>query len=274
VKTARPIGVFDSGVGGLTVAREINLRLPGEKILYFADTLHVPYGPRPAGQLVAFACRIVEFLVSQGAKLIVDACNSTSAVALPELVARFNLPVIGVIEPGVREALRQTRNGRIGVLGTEVTVSSNAHRLSLLSSNPGVEVYAQACPLLVPLVEAGEVDSPAARQAISGYLAPLLRADVDTIILGCTHYPFMAPLIREMTGERVSLVDPAAATADEVAEVLGKTEVMAEGSAEPSHTCLVSGPAENFRLAGRRLLGSHPLVADVRQVELDWGEEN
>ncbi|MBC7345871.1 MAG: glutamate racemase [Clostridia bacterium] len=262
----RPLGVFDSGVGGLTVAREVFVQLPEEDVVYFGDTAHVPYGGRSPEELTAFADAISSFLLQQGAKLIIDACNSTSSVALPYLRAKYPVPFVGVVEPGVRAALRCTRNGRIGLIATEATVGSGAHQRLAGALRPEVSVFAVACPRLVPLAEEGAVDTPEAYAALQEYLAPLQAQRIDTLILGCTHYPFFAPLIRRILGPAVVLVDPAQETVRETARILGARNLRAPVGRKAHSRYFVSGDPASFRRAAEKLLRWN--LASVKQVTL------
>ena len=207
------IGVFDSGVGGLTVLHEIVSALPHEDTVYLGDTGRYPYGTKSAETITRFALENVEFLVGRGVKMLVIACNSVSAVALDAIRARWSLPVVGVIEPGARAAVARTRTNRIGVVGTEATISSGAYTRALRALGPTVEIYMRACPLFVPLAEEGWTDGPIARQVAETYLASLAKSGIDTLVLGCTHYPLLKPLIAEVMGPDVAVVDSAVETA-------------------------------------------------------------
>ncbi|KYH31878.1 glutamate racemase [Neomoorella mulderi] len=268
MQPVQPVGVFDSGVGGLTVAREITRQLPAETIIYYGDTAHVPYGSRTVDELIGFADAIAGFLIAKGAKAIVDACNTTSAVALPYLQKKYQVPIIGVIEPGIIEALRATQNGRIGVMATEATVASNAHREALLARSGEVQVFARACPKLVPLVEAGLVSGPQVEAAVAEYVEPLVEAGIDTLILGCTHYPFLAPVIQEVAGPGVTLIDPAAATVRELKEVLAAGGGLRLPHFSQAHNFFVSGDARAFSEVGFKLVG-WPELKGARKLELE-----
>jgi len=268
VQPVQPVGVFDSGVGGLTVAREITRQLPAETIIYYGDTAHVPYGSRTVDELIGFADAIAGFLIAKGAKAIVDACNTTSAVALPYLQKKYHVPIIGVIEPGVIEALRATQNGRIGVIATEATVASNAHRKAILARSGKVQVFVRACPKLVPLVEAGLVSGPEVEVAVAEYVEPLVEAGIDTLILGCTHYPFLAPVIQEVAGPGVTLIDPAAATVRELKEVLAAGGGLRGAHCSQAHSFFVSGDAQLFSNVGMQLVG-WPELKGTRKLKLD-----
>lgn len=270
MEEVQPIGIFDSGVGGLTVVRFIFKKLPGERIVYFGDTAHLPYGSRTPEELIAFGEGIVSFLLQFRVKAIVAACNTSSSVSLPYLKKKFQVPLLGVLEPGVRAALSVTRNKRVGVIATAATVNSGAYPRAFAKEDPDVKVFVQACPLFVPLVEAGLVDSQEARDAAREYLTPLKEEGIDTLVLGCTHYPFLAPVITEVLGEEVRLVDPAEETVKELAALLGrggeKGAESASGSSD-GHLFFTSGPAASFYSVGKRFLGEFPFV--VHQVQLD-----
>lgn len=263
----QPVGVFDSGVGGLTVAREIVRQLPAETIIYYGDTAHVPYGSKTVEQLIIYADAIVNFLMERGVKAVVDACNTTSAVALGYLRKKYRLPIVGVIEPGIKEALAATRNGRIGVLATEATVASGVHARLAESLAPGAKVFPQPCPRLVPLVEAGIVEGPEAREAVAEYVEPLLRCGIDTLILGCTHYPFLAPVIQEVAGPQVVLVDPAVSTVRELEGILRHYGALRTAHGSQAHSFFVSGAAGDFRRVAQKLIG-WPELNGVRQLKL------
>ncbi|MDD4587425.1 MAG: glutamate racemase [Heliobacteriaceae bacterium] len=269
-----PIGVFDSGIGGFTVVREIFHQLPDEEIIYFGDTAHVPYGPRPAEELIRFATEITQFLVSQKAKMIVVACNTSSSLALDRLRAKFRLPIVGVVNPGADEAVRVTCNGRVGVLATEATIRKGMHRQRINEKSSQIKVFGQACPSYVPFVEAGKCRGPEVEQATREYLQPLLAADVDTIILGCTHYPFLQPVIRAVVGDEVLLIDPACHTVLQVKELIQRGVVSARDplTGPPVHRFFVSGDQAAFVRVGGPLLGK-PIAENVRQVCLDSSPE-
>lgn len=263
----QPIGIFDSGVGGLTVARVLIEKLPEEEILYFGDTANVPYGDKSPQQIIDFGNRISRFLVDQGVKLIVAACNTSSAISLDAIRKGFPVPVVGVIEPGVRRAVKATRNRRIGVLATEAAARSGAFSKTIKAQNPDIEVFTQGCPRLVPLVEGGELEGPKARQVCSEYLESLQMGAVDTIILGCTHYPFLLPVLRDITDPEVQYIDPAAETVDEVIKILkSRDQLCRERGRVIKHRFCASGPGDSFLLAGRLMVGD--IIASVEQVRL------
>lgn len=204
-----PIGVFDSGIGGLTVVAELQRLLPAEQIFYIGDTARVPYGGKSRRTIERYSVEIAGLLLAEQAKLIVVACNTASALAVPRLKQIFNLPVQGVIDPGAAAAVRATRNGRIGVIGTRATISSHAYEQAIHALAPEAQVFAEACPLLVPLIEEGMFDDPITDQVLRRYLEPLLAEGIDTLVLGCTHYPLLSAAIARVTGDGVALVDSA-----------------------------------------------------------------
>jgi glutamate racemase len=249
------IGIFDSGVGGLTVLHAILESLPAEHLIYLGDTGRTPYGNKSAEIITRYALESADFLVERRLKLLVVACNAATATALEALRAHVAVPVIGVVEPGVRAALRVSRNGRIGVIGTEATVGSGAYTRALRAHAPAVEVFTRACPLFVPLAEEGWTEGAVARAVAETYLASLARSGIDTLILGCTHYPLLKGLIAEVMGPAVTLVDSAEETAREVADRLA-----AEGGARPagpgSTSFFVTDAPDRFVRIGQRFLGT------------------
>ncbi|HEX2224131.1 MAG TPA: glutamate racemase [Thermoanaerobaculia bacterium] len=256
------IGVFDSGVGGFTVVSALRRRLPQESILYLGDTARLPYGSKSPETVLRYTRRNVEFLVERGVKAVVVACNTASALALPHLPEEV-VPVWGVIEPGARKAAAVSR-GRVGVIATEATVRSDAYPRALRAVRPDLEILSRACPLFVPLVEEGWHDDPVTEQVAERYLRPLLDAGVDTLVLGCTHYPLLVPVLERVAGPGVTLVDSAEAVAEVVAEGLAERGMAAAGQ-EPSHRLCVTDAGESFhRLAGK-ILGDP-------DVPLEWVE--
>ncbi len=268
---ARPIGVFDSGIGGLTVVREILRQLPHERLLYFGDTARVPYGSKSGETVTRFTLEAGEFLREQGVKALVVACNTASAYALPALVERLDMPVVGVIESGARAAAEAAPEGRIGVIGTAATVASRAYEAALSRVAPGAQVFAAACPLFVPLVEEGWLDHPVTRQVAEVYLAPLVARRLDALILGCTHYPLLRPVLQEVMGENVRLVDAADHTARALAERLSETGRGRPDGGAPEHRIFLTDPPPAFRQTSERFLGrSLPPVEVVRRAEERW----
>lgn len=255
-----PIGIFDSGVGGLTVVREVRRVLPHEDLLYLGDTARVPYGTKSPATVVRFACENTRFLLDQQVKAVIVACNTASAWALPTLERRFEgVPIFGVILPGVRAALARTRNRRIGVIATPATIRSQAYTRALLARDDTLELVAAACPLLVPLVEEGWTRGPVTEAVLREYLGPLLARGIDTLLLGCTHYPLLKEALAGVTNGRVSLVDSAAACAEYVAERLQHLGLLAADRARPG--CIqpfVTDDPRWFDEQATRFLGAPP----------------
>lgn len=245
----RPIGVFDSGVGGLTVAAALQRRLPRERLLYLGDTARLPYGTKSPATVRRYTQVNLDFLEHRGVKAVVVACNTASALALESLEA--SLPVWGVIEPGAARAAAATRNGRIGVIATESTVSSDAYGIALRRIVPELGIWSQPCPLLVPLIEEGWLDDPVTAEVARRYLEPLLAHDIDTLVLGCTHYPLLAPLLSRIAGERVVLVDSAAAVSEQVAAELAHRGMLALTAPQAGdHFCVTDASQRFERIAG------------------------
>lgn len=243
-----PIGVFDSGVGGLTVARELARRLPNERVFYVADQLHVPYGGRPLDEIRSFATALSDHLFISGAKRVVMACNISSATALDRVRERFGADrVLGVIEHGARAAVGATKSGRIGVLATQGTVATTAYSRTIHALANDARVFEVACPRFVPLVESNALEGEAAESAAREYLAPLLAERTDTIILGCTHYPFLLPLLHRVANDRVRFIDPAAATVDALEKNLAQRGLAAEEKNPLPHRLSTTGDPELFK---------------------------
>lgn len=251
---AAAIGVFDSGVGGLTVLQQIAEVLPHEHLIYLGDTARYPYGTKSAETVRRYALENTEFLVDKGIKMLVVACNSAAAVALDALAEHFDVPVLGVIEPGARQAVRQTRNRKVGVIGTEATIASGAYTQALRSLEPSLEIYTRACPLFVPLAEEGWVDNAVAHSTAALYLTSLKRSGIDTLVLGCTHYPLLATAIAEVMGEKVALVDSARTTAQAVRETLVRYG-LAHRSGSGSVSFFVTDVPDRFVKVGSRFMG-------------------
>ena len=254
-ESSHPIGMFDSGLGGLTVARAVIDLLPHEDLIYFGDTDRCPYGPRPADEVRRFALEIMDMLVEQDVKLLVIACNSAASTALQEARHRYDVPVISVIEPGVKAALASTRNRRIGLIGTEATVGSGAYDDAVAVTRANVQLFSQACPRFVEFVENGDTTSDELMAVAEEYLAPLKEREVDTLILGCTHYPLLSGMIQYVMGDNVVLVSSAEVTANEVFAKL-KSDDLLNTSTEPAvHRFIASSDREMFGELGRRFLG-------------------
>ena len=253
--TRQPIGVFDSGIGGLTVVKALMQELPSESIVYFGDTARVPYGTKSKPTVVKFSLENVEFLLRFGVKCIVIACNTSSSWALPTLRKYFKVPIVGVIRPGALAAVRQTRNKRVGVIGTNATIDSHAYEQAIQRIDPTVTVFSQRCPLFVPLVEEGWLNGAISRAVADRYLEPLKHHRIDTLILGCTHYPLLAQTIRRSLGSGVTLVDSAKQTAHEVRGVLMGHDALRERAAAPRYRFFVTDEPSHFHLLSRRFLG-------------------
>ena len=283
---SRPNGVFDSGVGGLTVLREIIRRAPAESTIYLGDNARAPYGIRPDDEVLSFSTQSLDALVERDVKALVVACNTSTAVGLGAFRRRYALPVLGVIRPGAAAATLATRNRRVGVIATPATIRSHAYFGAIKDENPAVEVYEHATPALVPLVEAGQLSGPIAEATVAEALAPLLGerdadgesifprppgASIDTLLLGCTHYPLLRPILERQAGERIAIVDSATATSSALVELLSmngldSTSGEAGGSngAAPTHTQLTTGdPARFAELAGRLFGADFPSVEPV-----------
>ena len=299
----RPIGVFDSGVGGLTVLREIVRRLPSESTIYLGDNARAPYGVRPDEEVRDFSAESVDRLVERDVKAVVIACNTSTAVALPHLRQRYDLPILGVIRPGASAASLASRNRRVGVIATPATVRSHAYFWAIKEENPAVEVYEHATPALVPMVEAGHLSGPDVEATVADSLAPLLgerdaagefvfplppSARIDTLLLGCTHYPLLRPVIARVVGDRVAIVDSAAATASALAELLSVNALEAPGTTRgtaadagrdghdrpdetmiaATHVQLTTGDVGAFRAVASRLFGdAFPEIDGIRLRE-------
>ncbi|MCS7081876.1 MAG: glutamate racemase [Bacteroidetes bacterium] len=250
-----PIGVFDSGIGGLTVMRALMDRLPFEHLLYFGDTARVPYGVKSVETIAHYATQIASFLLERGVKLLVVACNTIAAVAYSVLDELSPVPVLDVIEAGARMAVAVTRTKRVAVIGTPATVNSNAYARAIHSLDPEVRLFSQACPLFVPLVEEGWLDHPVTRMVAQEYLRPVLAARVDTLVLGCTHYPLLKPLLQEVMGPEVQLVDSAEAMAERVAGLLQEMRLLNPSRHPPRYEFYVTDVPLRFRTLGERFLG-------------------
>ncbi len=260
----QPIGVFDSGLGGLTVVKALIEELPAESIIYFGDTARVPYGTKSKSTIVKFSLENVEFLLRFGVKCIVIACHTASSWALPTLRKYFKVPIIGVIRPGVLAAVRQTRNKRIGVIGTTATVDSHAYETTIHRIDPTIRVFSQRCPLFVPLVEEGWLNGTVSRQVAERYLEPLVRQRIDTLILGCTHYPLLRHTIQRVVGPKVELVDAARQTATEIRGLLMGSETLATRRDRPRYRFFVTDEPTHFDRIGQRFLGQ--VIGSAEQV--------
>lgn len=237
----RPIAIIDSGVGGLTVAKEVMRQLPYEEIVYLGDTARCPYGPRPSEEVQLFTWQMTHFLLRKNIKMLVIACNTATAVVLDQIRDELPIPVIGVIYPGARAALKHSRNYNIGVIGTEGTVKSGAYELALKSINRRVHVRSHACPKFVPLVESGEYDGPVAKKIVAEALQPMINKGLDTLILGCTHYPLLEPLIKNVMGNEVKVISSGDETAREMSTILHHNGMLNSSEEEPNHEFYTTG---------------------------------
>lgn len=263
----RAIGIFDSGVGGLTVLRELARALPQEDTIYFGDTARVPYGTKSPDTVIRYSQEIASFLMTRDIKLLVVACNTASAVALPALRRQLPIPVVGVIEPGARRAVEVTRSGVVGVIGTAGTIRSSAYSRAIKRLNPNISVLAKPCPLFVPLAEEGWTDNEIARLTAHQYLDELRQAGVDSLVLGCTHYPLLKKIIAEAMGPQVALVDSAEETARTVAAILQEKKLLRPAAEQGNHHYYVTDVPAGFIRVGNRFLGGK--LGDVYQVSLD-----
>jgi len=267
----RPIGVFDSGLGGLTSVRELFRVLPGESVVYFGDTARLPYGSKSRESVTRFSLEIAAFLIRQNVKCLLVACNTASSYALETLSGRIDIPVVGVIEPAVRAAVAASPHGRIGVIGTLGTVGSGAYARAIEAVVPAAAVISRACPLFVPLIEEGWVDHPVTRAVAEEYLTELRNGDLETLILGCTHYPLIAPLLHDLMGPAVTLVDSGAEAARALAVLLRDRGQLAAG--KPEHHFFLSDEPRNFGAIARAFLGRElPPTTIVDQTGHPWLE--
>ena len=261
-----PIGIFDSGIGGLTVLQSIRELLPWESLFYLGDMARVPYGNRSPETVTRYALECGTFLWKRGVKLLVVACNTASALSLGALAQALPIPVVGVLQPAVQAALRKTTHGKIGVIGTEATIRSGAYERAIHALHPGIQVYSQACPLLVPLIEEGWLEDGITRQVAQRYLAPLQARGIDTLILGCTHYPLLQPLLEDLLGDEVSLIPANREAALEVRNILEKIGLLQGIPQIPRHRYFVTDAPERFRRIGEQFL-QEP-IREVEWVEL------
>ncbi|MFL5564662.1 MAG: glutamate racemase [Gemmatimonadaceae bacterium] len=256
MSNSAPIGVFDSGIGGLTVVREMISQLPNESIIYFGDTARVPYGPKSPDTVLRYSREITSYLQQEGVKALVVACNTATAHALPALRREVQVPIVGVIEPGARAAASATTTKRVGVIGTAGTIKSRAYEKEISKLLPDVNLTVQACALFVPLVEEGWIDTEPTRAIARNYLAPLVSAEIDTLVLGCTHYPLMKTVIGNVVGRDVRLIDSAHETARETAQVLRERALENTTPNEARYRFIASDAPETFLSLGQRFLGS------------------
>lgn len=248
-----PVGVFDSGIGGLTVVKEIRKLLPRENIVYLGDTARLPYGTKSIEAIIEFSIQNTEFLIARGAKFIVVACYSATSAALDTIQRKFDVPIIGVIKPGVRKALEVSRTGRIGVIGTSLTIYSGAYEKAFTKLEADCEILGRACPLFIPLVEEGWLDHPATRLVAQSYLKPLKEDGIDTLLLGCTHFPLLMPVIKKVMGD-INYVDASRAVSAELREKLAKKSLLNPGG-KGKISIYLTDLSQNFKEIGERFLG-------------------
>lgn len=250
----QPIGIFDSGIGGLTVMAEIIRALPNENIIYFGDTAHVPYGSKSKSVVTDFSLNIAAFLRKKNVKMIVVACNTASAYALSLLRKKFDIPLIGVIDPGAKNAVEKTKNKKIGVIGTEGTINSSSYTSAIKRYLKTSKIFARACPLFVPLAEEGWFNHKVTYEVAKEYLSPLVKKGIDTLVMGCTHYPTLKNVIRNVVGKDIILIDSARSCAKEVTDVLNKNNMNASNTIKSSYKFFVSDVPEKFKIIGQRFL--------------------
>ncbi len=255
MKNTSPVGIFDSGMGGLTVVKEFIRILPHEDIIYFGDTARVPYGPKSKETISRFSTENILFLLKFNVKMIIIACNTASSVALPTAEKNFKVPIIGVIKPGAENAVRSSKNGKIGVIGTRTTIRSGAYEKNIKNISANVKVYSACCPLFVPLVEEGWLDNKITGEIAAKYLNPLKAKGVDTLVLGCTHYPLLRPVIKKLMGDRVELVDSANEVVKEARRILKSEDLLSPNAKKGKMSFYVSDEPDSFALSGRRFLG-------------------
>ncbi len=261
-----PIGIFDSGVGGLTVLKEVLTGLPHESTLYLGDTARVPYGIRSPETIIRYSFENTRFLSSKGIKMLVVACNTASSVALGHIKDSVQIPVVGVIDPGAKAAVSYTRNRKIGVIGTEGTIRSNAYTNAIKALDPDIEVVSLPCPLFVPLVEEGWTDNAVTEMIAETYLSAIRQEEIDTLVLGCTHYPLLKNVLSRVMGSTVRLVDSAIETAKEVRNILDMLSLLKTGEAVPSHTFYVTDSPERFINVGEKFL--HQKILHIEKIAL------
>jgi glutamate racemase len=264
---AAPIGLFDSGLGGLTVLRELYRQIPHESVVYFGDTARLPYGTRSQAEILQFVREILHWMGSQGTKMVIMACNTSSALALETVRSEFNFPILGLILPGARAAVHQGK--RVGVIATPATVASDAYQRAILEANPDAAVWQVACPEFVPLIEQGRIEDPYTYAVAEGYLQPLMDQQIDTLIYGCTHYPHLAPVLRRILPASVQLIDPAAHVVAAAARELDLLGLKNLRSPYPSRF-YVSGCAGTFSQLATQWLGHPPVVEQITLPELQY----
>lgn len=263
----RPIGVFDSGLGGLTVLKEIMEKLPGEDVIYFGDTARIPYGSRSRETVIKYSFQCLRFLLSKNIKAIVIACNTASAIALEESKKVFDIPIIGVIEPGAKAAIGATKNNRVGVIGTVGTINSEAYQKKIRRMHPSIEVMGVSCPLFVPIVEEGWADTDVAMITAEKYLLELKEHHIDTLVLGCTHYPILRYTVKKIMGEDVTLVNPAYETARCTKDMLKENCLLSDKIDGAKYEFYVSDDPEKFRRIGGNILGKE--ISSIQKINIE-----
>lgn len=263
----RPIGIFDSGIGGLTVLKEISEQLPHEDIIYFGDTARIPYGTKSKETVIKYAFQCIKFLLSKDVKAIVIACNTASALAYEEALKEFKVPILGVIQPGARATNSTTRNNKVGVIGTTSTINSYAYQNSIRALNKNAEVIGVACPLFVQIVEDGWEDTDVAMITAEKYLLELKEHEIDTLVLGCTHYPILRYTLSKVVGEKVSLVNPAFETAKEIKSLLKQKDLLSDKMEKPVYKYFVSDDPEKFRRIGGNIMNKN--ILSIEKVDIE-----
>ena len=261
-----PIGVFDSGIGGLTVAKELIKTLPGEDIIYLGDTARVPYGTKSGRTVIIYSHRNTEFLVSKGIKLLVVACNTASSVSIPSLRDEFDIPVIGVIEPGARKAVSVTTTGKIGVIGTPSTINSSAYKKAINELNPDIEVHTKACPLFVPLADEGWTEGELVERIAQEYLGSIKETGIDVLVLGCTHYPLLKQTIQKVMGSDITLVDSAEETASEINQILTSEGLLNDTGSKSDREFYLTDVSDTFISVAGRFLGEK--IEKIEMVDI------
>lgn len=262
-----PVGVFDSGIGGLTVVKQVASFLPSENIVYFGDTARVPYGTKSNDTVIEYSIQDAKFLISKNVKMIVVACNTASSAAIKDLKENFDIPIIGMIEPGAKNALAETKNGKIGVIGTYATINNKAYSKELKRLDKKIEVYEKPCPLFVPLAEEGWTDHKATELIAKEYLSELKELGIDTLILGCTHYPILADVIHKVMGKKVKLIDSGTAASGIVEEYLRARDIKNPSNIHGEHKFYVSDLPTKFKEVADRFLGKH--VEHIQKIDLE-----
>ncbi|KPJ67963.1 hypothetical protein AMJ44_06980 [candidate division WOR-1 bacterium DG_54_3] len=266
MRPSSPIGVFDSGVGGLTVLRQIVKKLPQEDVIYLADTARVPYGGRPPQEIIKINHEIIPFLINQGAKMIIMACGTSSSIAYPVVKDKYPIEIINLVEPGSRGAVAASPRGNIGIIATAATINSQAFQKEIKELKKDAKVHAVGCPLFVPLVEGGFIEAEETKRVAKEYLKPLLQEKIDTLILGCTHYPHLSKIIRSITGPEIAFIDPAEEAVADAKKLLKKAGTLKIKVSPAKYEYLVTGSVIQFQDLGSRLLGKP--ISGAKQVTL------